>query len=1180
MKHHRKPFARAAALVLTLAMLLAVLPAMPLQTAAAEGNLTVGVINDLHYFPRSLMGSDVNAFIEASKLNSTTSYLADAVLDNVLYEYGEMAKTKGLKYVFIPGDLTKNGEYEGHKALAARLERFEEETGVQVLVIDGNHDIRREQSAAFENGQFVPTRTTEPEEFRELYANLGYDLADAFFTPPEGETAGMLSYAATLEGGYRVIVLDGACYSSDIHSEGLDVAETRGAYSEALMDWALGQIRDAKAQGLTPIGITHFNLVQHFENEDNLFTAFTIDNWVEVAETFADAGMHFAFTGHIHMTDIASHTSDNGETLTDCSSASLLNFPCYFRVVTMDNTAGPEQVTLDFQSYDIDRTRPIEAFGTTYPQPFKNTAFALNFGGGDMTTFATNYVRYLLEYTLIPEMEAAGGLYWYLNGALDLDGALDSLLASASGLGALQDVPKVTLKMVIKNVCDQLEREYLDGGAGTERLLSVVEAAVDKLTSIPVSDEKCTKFLELGIGSTSRAGNFGDAVSSCLAYIYLGDEDRSDDPFINDVIDRFSRGELVDELVDVLVDIVLHDVLEDELLENIHLDLVGILGSLSDVEAEAMLGDVVEQILAAFESSSVAGFVPAPSLAQIINIFFAMGLVEYNSLDDVLQSLMDEYLTKSQMDTIANEFLVFLTDFTTDTNPGLAMDNNATITYAGPVPVTPTVEDLRLPSGIAVTFGEDTETTRNISWYTKYSVTGTDIEIVPYSENPRFTGKPTRGAHIETSMAAVTREVPGVDLGVIAILSYPFTVNRHMVRVSGLEPGEKYCFRVGDAERGWWSGVGTFEMADGSDSFTFFHMSDSQSGTQKQYETFADVARTAYAMYPDAKFILHTGDVVDSGKNFEQWNWLFNAASDTLLDTVMMPATGNHEEDMPNATVENFLLDGYPNQDTTSGVYYDFDYNNAHFMVLNTNDLNADGTLGAKQLDWLKTSAASSDKTWKIVALHKAVYSNGSHYDDDDVNALRTQLSALMPQLDIDVVLQGHDHVYLRTGVMKDNEVVTVTRRTLTHDGIEYSAYASPEGTVYAIDGCAGVKYYQTKDAALTDELFPRAEAIVDAAAPVFAALQIEGDNLFFDAYTVEDGSARKIDSFAISKSMQADVPGGTQGGGETPVTDADVPPTAGRQTSAMLLFLLPAAATVAFAGAAAKRKRREAEDL
>ena len=61
----------------------------------------------------------------------------------------------------------------------------------------------------------------------------------------------------------------------------------------------------------------------------------------------------------------------------------------------------------------------------------------------------------------------------------------------------------------------------------------------------------------------------------------------------------------------------------------------------------------------------------------------------------------------------------------------------------------------------------------------------------------------------------------------------------------------------------------------------------------------------------------------------------------------------------------------------------------------------------------------------------------------------------------------------------------------------------------YAIDGCAGVKYYQTKDAALTDSAFPRAAKIVDATAPVFSAISIDGDNLY---YTDEKSSYGIID--------------------------------------------------------------------
>lgn len=1173
MKKWKQAALKWVAFSVSLLLLLSLVPTSLLHTAAADEKLTIGVMNDLHYFAPALMGSDVQAFIAASKLNSTTSYLAEALLDNALYEYAQQAKEKGVRYLLIPGDLTKNGEYASHKALAARLERFERESGIEVLVINGNHDVRNHKAAKFENGNFVPTEYIEPADFQTIYQNLGYDHAVATFVPPTGEEAGGLSYAADIEGGFRVLALDGGCYSPDSNSKGENQAETRGAYSEALLQWALAQIADAKAKGLTVIGLTHFNLVEHFACEDNLFTAFPIENWQEICETFADAGMHFAFTGHIHLSDIASHTSDNGETLTDCSSASMLNFPCYLRVVTLEKS-GATDVTATYESVDIDRSRPVTAFGQTYPKPFRLSAFALNFGGSDINSFANNYIRYLLQYDFIPKMKKSGGLYLYLAAQMDLNAALDSLLASDSGIGAIAGVTKVSLKLLIKNVCDQLEEAYLDGGAKTERLLRVLSDAIYKVTSIPVSDKPCTKYLDTyGFGNANRKGNLGDMASTVLATFYGGDENRTDDAFLNDALARFERGETADVILNTLIDVVLHDLLEEELLQNIRIDLVGILRNTNDADTQVILGEVITQLVEAGDRRGTNGLLPAPTLAQIINLFFAAGLVEYKSLDDVVRHYMDEYLTPSQYETIAYEFYNILSDLTTDENPAPQADNFATVRYNGKVPVTATVENLRLPSGIAVTFGADAATMRNICWYTKVGVEGTDIEIVPYSKHPKFSGTPTTGSHIVTQTKRVTREMPGVDLGVFGIISHTFDVNRHMIKIGGLKAGQKYCYRVGDASRGWWSDVGVFETADTTDCFTFFHMSDSQGGIERQYGVWADVVDTAYTLYPEAEFIMHTGDVVDSGKNFKQWNWVLNTASKNLMRTVLMPTTGNHEKNGAYATVNNFLLSDLPQQNTETGVYYSFDYKNAHFMVLNTNDLNDDNTLGTKQLEWLAEDAASSEKPWKIVALHKAVYSNGSHYDDKDVVALRKQLSVLMPKLGIDVVLQGHDHVYLRTTAMQDNAVCTVTERTITKNGTPYTAMVQPDGTVYVIDGCAGVKYYQTKDAALTDSLFPRAESLYDATAPVFSAIQIDGENLFFDAYTVQNGVAQKIDSFAISK---GDMPSAAPDTDSAQTGNANVPKTAGKSMSTLFFLLIPAAVTTTVGGGAIRRKRKE----
>lgn len=78
--------------------------------------------------------------------------------------------------MFLPGDLTLNGELAGHKALAAKLEAFEKESGIQVIVVNGNHDVNNYRGLTFKNGVKESGEVTSPEAFREIYKNLGRDL--------------------------------------------------------------------------------------------------------------------------------------------------------------------------------------------------------------------------------------------------------------------------------------------------------------------------------------------------------------------------------------------------------------------------------------------------------------------------------------------------------------------------------------------------------------------------------------------------------------------------------------------------------------------------------------------------------------------------------------------------------------------------------------------------------------------------------------------------------------------------------------------------------------------------------------------------------------------------------------------------------------------------------------------
>ena len=183
---------RVLSVIITVAMVLGLVPLSTIAVSAASDELKFGIMSDVHYYPQEYM-ADTAAFEAFAKGGNKQYINEEGILDSAFAAFKKAAEDKGLKYVIIPGDLTRNGEYEGHKAFAKRLEEFEKETGIEVFVINGNHDINNYNASSFENGESaVSVRSTLPEEFREIYANLGYDHAVSAYVQKDGEVEGQL----------------------------------------------------------------------------------------------------------------------------------------------------------------------------------------------------------------------------------------------------------------------------------------------------------------------------------------------------------------------------------------------------------------------------------------------------------------------------------------------------------------------------------------------------------------------------------------------------------------------------------------------------------------------------------------------------------------------------------------------------------------------------------------------------------------------------------------------------------------------------------------------------------------------------------------------------------------------------------------------------------------------------
>ncbi|MGN0448712.1 MAG: metallophosphoesterase [Acutalibacteraceae bacterium] len=1086
-----------------------------------KSQIKFAVLSDPHYYPDALTGDDCQAWLdycaEGTKLYRQSKAIIETAIETMLI------RNPDLKYILVPGDLTKDSEYLAHRELAEIFLKFEEQYGLDFLVTPGNHDINSTNATTFENGKREQGRAITYQEFREVYKDLGYDLAIAEYAQTGDDIQGQLSYIADLGEDYRLIVLDSNKYSFGEPEKG----KTDGTVTDELLKWACDAADEAVAQGKVPMVMVHHGMAAHMETEPSITFAFPLDNYMYVSETLADHGVHYAFTGHLHTDDTASVINDNGEVLYDIETASVTGYPNTYREITLTNyTSGESKI--DIQSIDFDAEKAFTFDGVTYENgTYKNKAFALCFGGAvnkegkpDCKDFLMGVVKTYLG-GILEDIQQAGSIGEYLKTMnIDLEKIIGGFLAPYIGEQgiALGDIKIFSVDNIMWFIDDLLGQVYDLYVADEENLYALLDEIIGKLVNFQVSEKPCTKFIDtLGFGDPNKPGTLNDAVLTAMAYWYIGNEDTSDDEFILDVIDQMENGKIFHNFFYLIVDTLVYDLLEDALLSKL------------EIRVDKLFADDKVSVKVSQEINNLLKYVLKDDFTymNLVNTIFAFQILPYNNLYDVLdKELMQKYLTDSQLESLGIFVAYILTDFTTDLNPAFKGDYDISYNSLS-VEVPVSRENYRLPTMVNATLGDDRESAY-ITWHSKSTVGG-DIEIYQSETEPFFTGIATDYTHfgVEVESEKVIRSYPGIDIGIFGLFTYEFEMNKHVAKLTDLTPGATYFYRVGDAERGWWSETGSFKVADGSDDITFIHITDPQSQNEKQYNrAWAKVLDSAFENYPDADFILSTGDQVDHGDNQKQWAWMFNTGSDKLMNTFFMPAAGNHEGKGTNALYNYFTLPNVPEQDETSGTYYSFDYNNAHFAVLNTNDLNSETeALSDKQIEWLTADMNASDAQWKFVALHKALYSQGSHYDDDDVIAMRAQLGKLMPELGIDLVFQGHDHVYMRTGSLANNALTAHDNVFLNYGGDVYKAQVAPTGTTYVISGTAGVKTYIQNDVTLTDEYFPRGEAILSVDYPMYSAVNVVDGVLYFEAYEVTEDGSEVVDRFAIQKdTTQGDV--------------------------------------------------------
>jgi hypothetical protein len=192
------------------------------------------------------------------------------------------------------------------------------------------------------------------------------------------------------------------------------------------------------------------------------------------------------------------------------------------------------------------------------------------------------------------------------------------------------------------------------------------------------------------------------------------------------------------------------------------------------------------------------------------------------------------------------------------------------------------------------------------------------------------------------------------------------------------------------------------------------------------------------------RFVLHSGDLLENGGDYAQWNpQFFDPAKPLLSNIAGFECLGNHEwkthqGDPGEAKYLAFfdLPEGYvpPDPQHKTENWYSFDYANCHFIVLDT-ELDAPDDYiepNTAQHNWLLTDISSTEATgaaWVIVLLHIPPYTDaapgeGHHYGSGDVYRVRTHLAAVFedPAHPADLVFSGHNHFYERSQSTDDEQ--------------------------------------------------------------------------------------------------------------------------------------------------------------
>jgi 3',5'-cyclic AMP phosphodiesterase CpdA len=337
------------------------------------------------------------------------------------------------------------------------------------------------------------------------------------------------------------------------------------------------------------------------------------------------------------------------------------------------------------------------------------------------------------------------------------------------------------------------------------------------------------------------------------------------------------------------------------------------------------------------------------------------------------------------------------------------------------------------PDRIMLNYGANPTTTASVTWRTNTEIDTAYAEIAKATAAPKF----WRTAERFTAKTSLLDGSLIEEAGIV--------YNYHSVTFNELEPNTLYGYRVGDGDH--WSEWIQFKTAsETSDKFSFLYVGDAQNNI---LELWSRLIRQGFQKAPDARFIVHAGDLVSNGHSEEQWEEWFRAGSFIHSMIPGFPSPGNHEYRTRYKGQEKqfsiqwrsqFTLpeNGPMGIDELKETTYYMDFQGVRMISLNTVEYLEE------QAEWLREVLANNPNKWTIITYHHPFYQISRNRSNSTIREL---FKPIFDEFHVDLALQGHDHGYARGQATEEHNLVSGTNKL------------DQAGTMYVVSVSGGKMY-------------------------------------------------------------------------------------------------------------------------